>query len=167
MDESEGGEAAAPASGLFTELAQLARTLKQLFGAQLHLLAAELGLARSAASWLLAATLAATVAGVGLGLTLLALIGLLLAHWFGSWLWALVALAFVQLLFLLAAIVLFRRCMHWMSLPATRGEWNAMMRRTAASVKQPADGNEEGHAHDDLPATGASASGPGQGAAGP
>jgi len=25
-------------------------------------------------------------------------------------------------------MLLFRRCMHWMTLPATRGEWNAMMR---------------------------------------
>lgn len=167
MDESEGsGEAATPASGLFVELAQLGRTLKHLFGAQLHLLAAELGLARSAVSWMLAAALLATIAGVGLGLTLLALAGVALAHWFGSWLWSLAVLAFAQLLLLLAAIMLFRRCMHWMSLPATRGEWSAMMRSSAARLKVPADRNEEGDAHDDLPATGAGAPRPGEGAAG-
>jgi hypothetical protein len=61
----------------------------------------------------------------------LALIGMLLAKWFGSWLLALLALCVLQVLFLLGAILLFRRCMHWMSLPATRGEWSAMMRETA------------------------------------
>lgn len=117
-------------SGLLDEIAQLGRALKQLFGAQLHLLAAELGLARSAVSWMLLAGLAATVAGVGLGLSVLGFIGVLLAKWFGSWLWALLALSMLQLLFLLGALVLFRRCMHWMSLPATRGEWGALMRDT-------------------------------------
>ena len=57
----------------------------------MHLLAAELGLARSAISWIFVAGLAATVAGVGLGLSLLAFTGLLLAKWFGSWFWALLA----------------------------------------------------------------------------
>ncbi|MDO1529672.1 ABC transporter ATP-binding protein [Fulvimonas sp. R45] len=134
------GEQAAPApppddvaagrgtTGLLDELGQLARAVRKLFGAQMHLLAAELGLARSAVSWLLLAGLAATVSGVGLGLTLLGLIGVSLAKWFGSWIWALLALALLQVLFLLGAILLFRRCMHWMSLPATRGEWHAMMR---------------------------------------
>ena len=56
---------APPSSGLRAEIAQLGRAVKRLFGAQLHLLAAELGLARSAVSWLLLAALAATVAGVG------------------------------------------------------------------------------------------------------
>lgn len=117
-------------SGLLTEIGQLGRAVKRLFGAQLHLLAAELGLARSAISWMLLAGLAATVAGVGLGLTLLGLVGLLLATWLHSWIWALVLLAVLQVLFLLASILLFRRCMHWMSLPATRDEWSAMMRET-------------------------------------
>lgn len=135
-DEGESSrDATAPdpapsSSGLLTELGQLGRAVKRLFGAQLHLLAAELGLARSAISWMLLAGLAATVAGVGLGLTLLGLVGLLLATWFGSWIWALLVLAVLQVLFLLGAILLFRRCMHWMSLPATRDEWSAMMRET-------------------------------------
>jgi len=117
-------------SGLLAELGQLAHAVRRLFGAQMHLLAAELGLARSAVSWMLLAGLAATVAGVGLGLTLLGLVGVVLAKWFGSWIWALLALALLQMVFLGGAIVLFRRCMHWMTLPATRGEWRAMMRET-------------------------------------
>ena len=128
-------EAAAPdpaplSSGLLTEIGQLGRAVKHLFGAQMHLLAAELGLARSAISWIFIAGLAATVAGVGLGLSMLAFTGLLLAKWFGSWFWALLTLCLLQLVFLLASALLFRRCMHWMSLPATRGEWGAMMRDT-------------------------------------
>ncbi|MEI7035178.1 ABC transporter ATP-binding protein [Fulvimonas yonginensis] len=127
---------APPPTGVLTELGQLGRAAKQLFGAQLELLSAEMGLARSALSWMLLAGLAATVAGVGLGLTLLALVGVLLAKWFASWAWALVALAVLQLLFMLAAILFFRRCMHWMSLPATRSEWGAMIRDTRARARR-------------------------------
>jgi uncharacterized membrane protein YqjE len=129
-------EAAAPddpapsSSGLLAEIGQLGRAVKRLFGAQLHLLAAELGLARSAVSWMLLAGLAATVAGVGFGLTMLGLLGVVLAAWFGSWIWALLTLAVLQVLFLFGSILLFRRCMHWMSLPVTRNEWSAMMRDT-------------------------------------
>jgi len=125
-----------PPSRLLDELSQLGGAIKRLFGAQLHLLAAELGLARSAVSWMLAAGLAATVAGVGFGLTVLGLIGLLLAEWFGSWPWALVTLAGLQLVFLFGAIWLFRRCMHWMSMPATRHGWGAMMRQTVQRAEQ-------------------------------
>lgn len=121
-------------SGLFDEIARLGAALKRLFGAQMELLAAELGLARSAVSWLLLAGLAATVAGVGFGLTTLGLLGVLLAKWLGSWVWALLVLALLQLLFLFSAVLLFRRCMHWMSLPATRGQWGAMMREGARKV---------------------------------
>ena len=91
---------------------------------------------------MLLAGLAATVAGVGLGLTLLALVGLLLAKWFASWVWALVALAVLQLLFVLAAILFFRRCMHWMTLPATRNEWGAMMRDTRARARRQVEGED-------------------------
>lgn len=119
---------ASSSSGLLDEIGQLGRAVRRLFGAQAELLAAELGLARSAISWMLLAGLATTVAGVGFGLTMLGLVGVLLVKWLGSWVWALLLLAVLQLLFLLGAIVLFRRCMHWMSLPATRGEWSAIMR---------------------------------------
>lgn len=130
---------AEPPPRLLAEMGQLARAVRKLFGAQLHLLAAELGLARSAVSWMLVAGLAATVAGVGLGLTMLGLVGVLLAAWFGSWTWALLALALLQALFLLGAILLFRRCMHWMSLPATRSEWSAMMHETLRKADQDVD----------------------------
>lgn len=126
---------APPSSGLLTEIAQLGRAIRHLFGAQLHLLAAELGLARSAVSWMLLAGLAATVAGVGLGLTALGLLGVILAAWLGSWLWSLLALAVLQLLFLLGAIVMFRRCMHWMSMPASRHEWSALMHDTVRKAE--------------------------------
>ncbi|MGB6143873.1 MAG: ABC transporter ATP-binding protein [Rhodanobacter sp.] len=122
-------------SGLFDEIARLGAALKRLFGAQKDLLAAELGLARSAVSWLLVAGLAATVAGVGFGLTVLGLLGVLLAKWLGSWVWALLLLALLQLLFLFGAVLLFRRCMHWMSLPVTRGQWGAMMRAGVRKIE--------------------------------
>jgi hypothetical protein len=137
---TDGGAAdPTPPSGVLAELTGLGRAIKELFGAQLELLSAEVGLARSALSWMLLAGLAATVAGVGLGLTLLALVGVLLAKWFASWVWALVALALLQGLFVLAAILFFRRCMHWMSLPATRNEWGAMMRETRARARHRAE----------------------------
>jgi hypothetical protein len=123
-------------SGLLNELAQVVQAVRQLFGAQMHLLAAELGLARSAASWLLAAGLIATVVGVGLGLTILGLMGLLLAKWLHSWILAFLVLAVLEALALLCAILLFRRCMHWMSLPATRQEWRAIMRDTLQKAEQ-------------------------------
>ncbi|MBD8898793.1 ABC transporter ATP-binding protein [Rhodanobacter sp. DHG33] len=126
------------------ELNQLVHAVRRLFGAQLHLLAAELGLARSAVSWLLVAALVATVAAVALGLTLLGLVGALLALWFHSWIWALLALALLQGLLLAGAILLFRRCMHWMSLPATRHEWNAMMRETLQRAERDSGDAGEG-----------------------
>ncbi len=137
-------ETPAPSSSVLDELARLARAVRRLFGAQLQLLAAELGLARSAVSWLLVAALVATVAGVALGLTLLGLVGLLLATWFHSWIWALLALALLQVLLLAGAIALFRRCMHWLSLPATRHEWGAMMRETLHRAERKADGDGAG-----------------------
>jgi hypothetical protein len=138
----DGGADAAPRPGVLDEQGRLGHGARELFGAQLELLSAEVGLARSALSWMLLAGLAATVAGVGLGLTLLALVGVLLAKWFASWVWALVALAVLQLVFMLAAIVFFRRCMHWMSLPATRTEWGAMMRDTKARARRRAEGED-------------------------
>ncbi|MGC1550936.1 MAG: ABC transporter ATP-binding protein [Rhodanobacter sp.] len=136
------GEPPAAPSGLLAELGQLGHAVRKLFGAQLQLVAAELGLARSAVSWMLVAGLAATVAGVGFALTLLGLLGVLLATWFHSWIWSLLVLALLQGLFLLGAILLFRRCMHWMSLPATRGEWSAMMRDTLNKAEQQVEADE-------------------------
>ena len=131
-----------PPSGVLDELNQVARALPKLFGAQLQLLAAELGLARSAVSWLLAAGLVATVAGVGFGLTLLGLVGLLLAKWLHSWILAFAVLALLEALILFGAIMLFRRFMHWMSLPATRHEWRAIIQDTLQKAEQDVDAGE-------------------------
>jgi len=144
QDHATAPEAPAPSSSLLDELGRLAGAVRRLFGAQLQLLAAELGLARSAVSWLLVAALVATVAGVALGLTLLGLVGVLLATWFHSWIWALLVLALLQALLLAGAILLFRRCMHWMSLPATRHEWGAMMRETLHRAEREVDGESAG-----------------------
>jgi uncharacterized membrane protein YqjE len=143
-DRATAPETPAPSSSLLDELNRLAQAVRRLFGAQLQLLAAELGLARSAVSWLLVAALVATVAAVALGLTLLGLFGALLASWFHSWIWALLVLALLQALLLAGAILLFRRCMHWMSLPATRHEWSAMMRETLQRAERDSDDAGEG-----------------------
>lgn len=139
--------AGAASSRLLDELRQLGRALKHLFGAQWHLFRAELSLARGAVSLVFAAALAATVVGVGFGLTVLALIGMALAMWFGSWLWALAVLALLQGVLLVVAIVLFRCGLHWLSLPATRGEFGAMM-RDAAEAARLADGEAPAAADD-------------------
>jgi hypothetical protein len=133
--------------GLLDEIGRAGRAAKRLFGAQLSLFVAELGLARSAVSWMLLAGLAATVAGVGLGLTLMALAGVLLAAWLHSWPWALVVLGLLQAVFLWGMIVLFRRCMHWLTLPASRREWRETirqaMRRSERGAAPSADGQAE------------------------
>jgi uncharacterized membrane protein YqjE len=131
--------------GLLQELSGLGQAFKQLFGAQLRLLGAELGLARGALSLLLLMGLIATVAGVGLMLSLLGLIGVLLAQWLGSWIWALLVLSALQAVLLLLALWLFRRCMHWMSFPASRGQWHAMMRDTVREARGQADAEVEKH----------------------
>lgn len=130
------GPQSGAAQGLLDEIGRAGRAAKGLFGAQWSLFIAELGLARSAISWLLLAALAATVAGVGLGLTLMALAGVLLAQWLHSWAWALVVLGVLQALFLYGMIVLFRRCMHWLTLPASRAEWRATIRQAMRRSEQ-------------------------------
>lgn len=139
---SDHAEAAASAaesvpaeSSVLTEGARLAAALRRWLTAQRQLLGAELGLARSALMWWLASTLAAVVFAVALGLTLLGLLAVLLAAWLHSWVAALAVLALVQIVLLAAAIMLFRRCLRWMSLPATRSEWRATWQ--AATTKAP------------------------------
>ncbi|MET0331924.1 MAG: ABC transporter ATP-binding protein [Dyella sp.] len=131
--------------GLLQELMGLGQALKQLFGAQLRLLGAELGLARGALSLLLLMGLIATVAGVGLMLSLLGLIGVLLAQWLGSWIWALLVLSALQGVLLVLALWLFRRCMHWMSFPASRGQWHAMMGDTVRQARRQVDAEAGEH----------------------
>lgn len=118
----------APASPRFAmppwadDIRRLGVGLKNLFSAQIALAGAEFGLARSGIVMMLFMGLAAIVFAVALGLTLLALAGWGLAQWFGSWAWALTALAGLQLVLLIVAILVFRRAMHWLSLPGTRNE---------------------------------------------
>ncbi|SDG21233.1 Uncharacterized membrane protein YqjE [Luteibacter sp. 22Crub2.1] len=109
--------------------------LKNLFAAQIALAGAEFSLARSGIVMMLFMGLAAIVFAVALGLTLLALAGWGLAQWFGSWAWALTALAGVQLVLLIVAILVFRRSMHWLSLPGTRNELALLAKEAARQGK--------------------------------
>ncbi|KAG9546826.1 hypothetical protein KCV01_g24215, partial [Aureobasidium melanogenum] len=109
--------------------------LKNLFGAQLKLAMAEVGLARSGIVMMLFMGLAAIVFAVALGFTLLALAGWGLAQWFGSWAWALTALAGIQLILLVLSILVFRRGMHWLTLPATRAELALLAKEAAIRGK--------------------------------
>jgi uncharacterized membrane protein YqjE len=128
--------------GLLDHASHLLAGVGHLFGAQLQLFGAELNLARSALVMMLLMGLAAIVFAVALGLTLLALMGWGLAQWLGSWAWALAVLAVVQLLFLLGAILAFKRCLHWLTLPATRAEWKALMKAATRDEKPDGRGNE-------------------------
>lgn len=120
-----------PEPGLLADVRGFARALKKLFGAQWDLFKAEWKLARSALAWMFIAGLVATVVGVGLALTALALLAFVLATWWGSWLWALLALCVLQLLVLAGALIMFRRCARWLTLPLTRSECKAPVRLSA------------------------------------
>ncbi|MGN6478634.1 ABC transporter ATP-binding protein [Luteibacter sp.] len=117
------------------DLRRLGVGLKHLFSAQLSLAAAEVGLARSGIVMMLFMGLAAITFAVGLGFTLLALAGWGLAQWFGSWAWALAALAGLQVILLLLAILVFRHGMRWLTLPATRAELATLAKQAAAQGK--------------------------------
>lgn len=114
--------------------------LKSLFSAQLALAGAEIGLARSGIVMMLFMGLAAIVFAVALGFTLLALAGWGLAQWFGSWAWALTALAGLQVVLLIVAILVFRRGMHWLTLPATRAELATLAKEAARQGKAESEG---------------------------
>lgn len=134
--------AGGPSPSWWDDVSRLGRAYKHLFAAQLELLVAELGMARSAVNWMLAMALLATISGVGFGLTLLGVLGVALAQWLGSPLRALLVLALLQLLALGGAVVLFRRCMHWMSLPKSRAEWQALVRDTLRKTKRRIESEE-------------------------
>jgi uncharacterized membrane protein YqjE len=131
----DAGEAQPAAPSWLDDVRRLGLGLKELFAAQLKLLSAELGLARSGIVMMLFMGLAAITFAVALGFTLLALAGWGLAQWFGSWAWALTALAGLQLVLLVGAILAFRRGMHWLTLPATRSEFTALAREAARRGK--------------------------------
>lgn len=134
MTENEDAESIPKAlPRLLEDMVEAAKAVRELARAQWQLLGAELRLARAAAWTLLVAMLLVTVFSVALGLTLLVLLGLALAHWFGSWIWALLALAGLLTLCLMGAFVLFRRCLHWLSLPGTRAQWHSLARESVAA----------------------------------
>jgi uncharacterized membrane protein YqjE len=140
VDEPLPGAEAPKAAGVkmpawFDDVRKLGVGLKSLFGAQLKLIVAELGLARDGITVMLFMGLAAIVFAVALGFTLLALAGWGLAQWFGSWAWALTALAGIQLILLILAILVFRRAMHWLTLPASRNELASLAREAARQGK--------------------------------
>lgn len=140
VDEPVPGADAPKAAGMkmpawFDDVRKLGLGLKSLFSAQLRLIVAELGLARSGITLMLFMGLAAIVFAVALGFTLLALAGWGLAQWFGSWAWALTALAGLQLVLLVVAILVFRRAMHWLTLPASRAELASLAREAAKQGK--------------------------------
>lgn len=134
-----GDEAAAgptlKASDWLDDVRRLGTGLKHLFAAQLSLLGAEIGLARSGIVMMLFMGLAAIVFAVALGFTLLALAGWGLSQWFGSWAWALTVLAGLQIILLVLAILVFRRGMHWLTLPATRAELATLAKDAAKQGK--------------------------------
>lgn len=114
---------AAPPPSPWADLAQLAGAARALLVAHRRLLGAELGLARRALAGLLTSALAAIALAVVFGLTVLGLLGVLLAERLHSWPLALAVLAVLQALLLAVAIAVFRRCLHWLSLPASRQAW--------------------------------------------
>ena len=126
------------------ELGKLAHGIRQVFGSHFKLFGAEVSLARSGIIMMLFMALAATTFAVALGFTLLALVGWALAQWFGSWAWALGALALIQLLLLLGAITVFKRCMGWLGMPVTRAEVRALVHEATER------GRREGAEHERL-----------------
>lgn len=108
-------------------LREAAAGVGDLASAHVRLLGAELKLARGAAHLAMFAALAATTCAVAFGLTLLALLGHLLALWLGSWSWALAVLAAGLVLALVAAILVFRHCLHLLSLPESRAQWRILL----------------------------------------
>jgi uncharacterized membrane protein YqjE len=134
-DDAPAGGPALSMPAWVDDLRRLGKGLKNLFAAQLKLAGAELGLARSGIVLMLFMGLAAITFAVGLGFTLLALVGWALAQWFGSWAWALAALAGLQVIFLLLAILVFRHAMRWLTLPATRAELATLAKQAAVQGK--------------------------------
>ncbi|TAL74326.1 MAG: ABC transporter ATP-binding protein [Rhodanobacter sp.] len=132
-DSSEPAADAAPS--VWAELTQLAGSARALLGAHGRLLGAELGLAHRALTGLLASALVAIALAVALGLTVLGLLGVLLAGWLHSWPLALALLALLQMLLLGAAIAAFRCCLHWLSLPASRRAWAGLLQTPRATER--------------------------------
>lgn len=121
------------------DVAAAATALRDLVAAQIGLLGAELRLARSAARSALVALAVALVLLLAVGLTALALLAAALEQWLGSWPAALGILVLIQVLLLAITLWWFRRCLHWMTLPASRAEWRSLVER----VRSPHDEEQE------------------------
>lgn len=141
----DGAELPSPPAWL-RQLCTAADALRDLAQAQWRLAGAEWRLARSAAMIALVAASLVAVFAIALGLVLLAVAALLLMEWLHSWLLALLVLAVIVALCLAASGVLFRRCLHWMSLPETRAQWRVLAkdlsRSTVASNRSDAKGTQ-------------------------
>lgn len=125
--DGEGTHQALPSMpGWLRQLYAAAAAMRELAQAQWHLMGAEWRLARSAAKVALLAVFLGAVLAAALGLVLLALACLGLAYGLGSWVWALGVMSAILILCLVGVFVLLRRCLHWMSLPATRANWRAL-----------------------------------------
>ncbi len=127
---------------LLTDVSQFGRAGKNLLAAQWQLFKAEVGLAQSAMVWLLVAGMAAFLLVNAAVLTLNALIAVALAQWIGSWVAALAIVLGLQLLFILASVLFCRRCLRWMSLPATRNQLHAIIGDFKGEVRRQSKGGE-------------------------
>jgi uncharacterized membrane protein YqjE len=114
--------------GWIDDVGDLVSGVKRVAGSHFRLLGAEVALARSGIVMMLFMALAATTFAVGLGFTLMALLGWALFLWLGSWTWALSALALGQVLLLVGSIIIFKRCMAWLGLPVSRAELKALVK---------------------------------------
>jgi hypothetical protein len=108
------------------QLTVSAAAIRELAQAQWSLLGAELRLARSAVRTALVSMVMALVFLLGFGLVLLGLIAVALVYWLGSWIVALGILAAILLVCLGISLLLFRRCVIWMTLPETRAQLRAL-----------------------------------------
>lgn len=118
--------------GWIDDVGDLVKGVKHVAGGHFRLLGAEVALARSGIVMMLFMALAATTFAVGLGFTLMALLGWALFLWLKSWTWALCALALGQVLLLLGSIFVFKRCMAWLGLPVSRAELKALVKEATA-----------------------------------
>lgn len=150
-DREEKG--APPVPPWLRQLCVAASALRELARAQWQLMGAEWRLARSAAMTALLASLLIVVFAVALGLTVLVLAGVLLAHWLNSWILALVILGVVLALCLAGSIVLFRRCLVWMSLPETRAQWHLLARDLGRPERTSTRAAGEAEAHETASST--------------
>lgn len=131
------------------QLEAAAMAMRELAHAGGQLMSAEWRLARTAAMTALWTTLLVGVLAVALDLNLLVLAAWLLASWTGSWILALALLGALLTVCLVAAIVLLRRCLYWMSLPETRAQWRQLKHDLTQTRPHPDAGDSKEATHDE------------------